>query len=341
MDKHHYAAILITLTICFFAMFGLYNAESRAIGSEAPPVQYNVKMILKAKANPPDFWRIVEQGATVAAQEYGVNCEVTGPAAEEDVAKQIQLVERAISQKPDAIILAAADYEKLAPVCKEIRDAGIQLIMVDSDVDYDGKRCLIGTDNVELGKKLAQQVDLLIGPQDKFGVVGHVKSVTTAIERERGLREYAVNSGERIAGISYCNGSVQLARQQATEMLRAHPEIRCMVGLNESSALGVAHALLDLGLAGKVKLVACDSSEEMIQMMEQGVIQVFVVQNPFNMGYVSVKNAVSVLKKQEVSKFYDTKSVVVTKKTLYTEENQKLLFPFTETDESKEGVRRP
>lgn len=332
MDKHHYSAIFITLVLCFLVLFSLFNVESKVIDEDKAPGQYNIKMILKAKANPPDFWRIVEQGASVAAKEYGVNCEVTGPTAEEDVDTQIKLVEKAISQKPDAIILAAGDYERLVPVCKEAYDAGIPLIMVDSDVDFDKTKGLVGTDNYELGKKLAEQVDSLIGPNDKFGVVGHVKTVTTAIEREKGLTENAKNSGARIAGISYCNGSVQLAREQAKQMLLANPDIRCMVGLNESSALGVAYALQDLGLGGKVKLVACDSSEEQIKFMEQGIIQAFVIQNPFNMGYISVKNTVDFLQKKEIPKFYDTKSVVVTKKTLYTKENQKLLFPFTDAD---------
>lgn len=91
-------------------------------------------------------------GASVAAKEYGVNCEVTGPTAEEDIDAQIKLVEQAISQKPDAIILAAADYKKLVPVCEKVYEAGIPLIMVDSDVDFSKTRCLIGTDNYELGK---------------------------------------------------------------------------------------------------------------------------------------------------------------------------------------------
>lgn len=333
MAKHHYMAIFITLIICTVALFTLFNLESKAIGTdERTPSQYNIVMILKAKANPPDFWRIVEQGAAVASKEYGVTCEVTAPPEEGDIDKQIALMEQAISKKPNAIILAASDYEKLAPVCRKASEAGIALITLDSDVNYDGTRCFVGTDNYELGKKLAQQVDLLIGDQDKFGVIGHVKTVTTAIEREKGLMGNAKNSAARIAGITYCNGSVELARKQATQMLKAHPDIRCMVGLNEISAIGIAYALQDLRLGGKIKLVACDSSEKQIQFMEQGFIQAFVIQNPFNMGYIGVKNTVDLLQKKQVPKFYDTKSVVITKGTLYTKENQKLLFPFTDAD---------
>ena len=114
-------------------------------------------------------------------------------------------------------------------------------------------------------------------------------------------------------------------------MIRENTDIRCMVGINESSALGVAYALKELELGGKIKLVACDSSKEMIQFMEQGVIQVFVIQNPFNMGYISVKNTVDLLNKKDIPRISYTPSVIVTRKNIYTKENQKLLFPFTDT----------
>lgn len=57
-----------------------------------------------------------------------------------------------------------------------------------------------------------------------------------------------------------------------------------MVGLNESSALGVANAIRDLGLEGKVGLIACDSSEKQIQFMEQGTIQASSSRTPSTWG---------------------------------------------------------
>lgn len=339
MDKNNYMAVFVTLVVCLLVLFSLFSVESRAIDSSKPAGQYNIKMVLKAKSNTSDFWKTAAQGALVAAKEYGVNCDVTGPDQEGDVDKQISLLEEAVRQKPDAVILAAADYEKLAPVCKKAIDEGIRMIMIDSDVDLKQTSGLVATNNVDVGRKLAQEVDKLIGPNEKFGVVSFVKSSSTALDREKGLKENTVNARDRIVQVDYCNGSVQLARDQTVKMLRAHPEIRCMVGLNEYSALGVAYAVRDLHLEGKVKIVNCDSSVELIQRMEEGEIQAFVIQNPFNMGYISVKNAVSIIQKKDIPTFYDTKSVVVTRKTLYTTENQKLLFPFTDADQANSSLR--
>lgn len=251
---------------------------------------------------------------------------------EKDVDRQIELVREAIAKHPDAIILAASDYERMVPVCKEVTDAGILLVTVDSDVNYDGRRCFVGTDNVAMGRKLAELVDEAVPPEQKIGVMGHVEGARTAVERRDGLVDNVAGGMERVAALDYCDGSEIVSRQRTKEMLIAHPEICCMVGLNESSALGVANAIRDLGLEGKVGLIACDSSEKQIQFMEQGTIQAFVIQNPFNMGYLSVSNTVSILQGRTVPEVVNTDSVIIKKEDLYKKENQKLMFPFTSVE---------
>ncbi len=328
MAKRYYVLLLCFFLVCLTAILLIFTHQNAPISFQ-PVEKYNIRIILKSSAPTPAFWRIVEQGVDVASKEFEVSCQVTAPKSEIDVEGQIKLVEEAIAQKPDAIVLAAADYDRLAGVCKKAVEQGIRLITVDSDVNYDKKSCFVGIDNYELGKKLAQQVDLLIGPEEQFGVIGHVSTVFTAIERRQGLLDNVRNADRRLADIQYCNSSEELAKQQTIEMLQKYPSIRCMVGLNESSAVGICKGLTELGLAGKIKVVACDSSTQLIQYMEMGTVQVFVVQNPFNMGYVSVKQAVRILQGKKIDPAFDTGSVVVTRENLYTQENQKLLFPFT------------
>lgn len=338
MGKYHFSLVFTALVSCFLILFFFFAIESRTVVTEesGPADRYHIQIVLKARSNPPDFWRIVEMGVHVAADEFGVYCEVSGPEKESDVDTQIELVRTAIAKKPDALILAAGDYERLASVCEEAAKEGIVIVVVDSDVKSDKKSAVVATDNYELGGKLAQLVDELAGPEDAFGVVSHVKNVTTAVERERGLLENVQNTSGRLVDVVYCNSSSQTAMEQTIAMLQENPQIKCMVGLNESSALGVAYGVRELGLAGEVKVVACDSSQEQIRFMENGTIQACVVQNPFNMGYLSVQAAVDLLDGKRVEEYINTGSVIVTKKDLYKKENQKLLFPFTNMDEKQE-----
>ena len=259
MFKRRYFLLLAALFFCFGALLFFFVHEGRLLlPEEEPAARYNIQVIFKALANPPDFWRVVEQGVQSAAAEYGVNCEVTAPPMEKDVDRQIELVREAIAKHPDAIILAASDYEQMVPVCKEVTDAGILLVTVDSDVNYDGRRCFVGTDNVAMGRKLAELVDEAVPSEQKIGVMGHVEGARTAVERRDGLIENVAGGADRVAALDYCDGSEIVSRQRTKEMLIAHPEIRCMVGLNESSALGVANAIRDLGLEGEVGLGKAD-----------------------------------------------------------------------------------
>ena len=78
-----------------------------------------------------------------------------------------------------------------------------------------------------------------------------------------------------------------------------------------------------------------DSSLESIQFLEAGVMQGLVVQKPFNMGYLSVEKAVQLLEGVQVERNIDSGSKLITRENMYTDENQKLLFPFKDENDTE------
>ncbi len=328
MSKNHYRLLLSGIFLCILLFTLFWWNERKKANTSTTQNSYSIEVIFKSYDRPPAFWSNVGDGILAAEKEFGVSCNITAPQDESDIDMQISLVEDAIAKKPNAIILAAADYERLAEVCQKAVDAGILLLTVDSDVDCAGRTAFVGTDNIEIGRKLAQLMGEQIGDEAAFGVMSHVEGTATATDRLKGLLETAPDAENRMAGFAYCDGSEQLAKERTIEMLTQHPEIRCMVGLNESSALGVANALEEMGLAGKIKLVVCDSSEKQIQFLENETIQTCVVQNPFSMGYLSIANAVKLLNKQPVNEITYTDSTIVRKSDLTKASYQQLIIPF-------------
>jgi ribose transport system substrate-binding protein len=67
-----------------------------------------------------------------------------------------------------------------------------------------------------------------------------------------------------------------------------------------------------------------------IAFLEEGVLQAIVVQKPFNMGYLAIKTAWEASNGKSVPPRIDTGAEVITPGTMFTKENQKLLFPFVE-----------
>ena len=111
-------------------------------------------------------------------------------------------------------------------------------------------------------------------------------------------------------------------------MLAEYPDMNMIAGLNEYSSVGAAKAVKDMGLADQIRMVGFDSSIEEIQLLEEGIFDAIVIQKAFNMGYLTIEKAILAAKGEPIPEQVDSGSELVTKENMYTEENQKLLFPF-------------
>ncbi|XID92938.1 substrate-binding domain-containing protein [Paenibacillaceae bacterium WGS1546] len=316
--------VLAVLAVTLAGSYGL--AALRGDEADKP---LNITVVIKSVSKEMEFWQVLTEGVHAAAKEFGVNARVVGPQRETDIDVQIDMLREVVQEKPDVILLAAADYNRLAPLAEEIDKAGIPLITIDSGVNSEVPRGFIATDNVEAGKKAARKLaELLEGPS-QIAVISYVKETATQIERERGVREVLEADGRfEIVGTYYSNGDENIAYETTKELLRKYPDLKGVVGLNEPSSVGAGRAIKDMGRGGEVLLVGFDSSVDEVRLLEEGVIQATVVQRPFNMGYLGIKTAVDLTAGRKVPASTDTGSIVITKANMYEEENQQLVFPF-------------
>ena len=162
----------------------------------------------------------------------------------------------------------------------------------------------------------------------KVAIVGHVKTASTAIEREKGVRSGLGDEEDRIVEVVFCDSEFDKAYNLTIDLMDKYPDITMIGGLNEYSSVGAARAIKKLGLAGRVKVIGFDSSIEEVELLEEGVFQGIIIQKSFNMGYLGIEEAVKLLKGKNVEENVDSGSQLITKDNMYTEENQKLLFPF-------------
>ena len=133
-----------------------------------------------------------------------------------------------------------------------------------------------------------------------------------------------------ILGSYCCDNSTLRAQEITTALLEDEPDIRGFVCTNEVCNVGAANALVELGMGGKVFVVGCDNSQRQIALLEQNIIQAIVIQRPFNMGYMAVQQAVRVAQGETPEDFVEVACVLITRENMYTQENQKLLFPVME-----------
>lgn len=287
-----------------------------------------VVYIPKARDSANDFWTSLLKGAQMAANEYDVDLTILAPDSEEDFEAQISYIDEAIAMNPDAIILSPSSKSEITEAANRIVVAGIRLVLIDSELDQNLQSVVVETDNMVAGKKMGDFIVEHLPENPVIGVVSHVESSSTAQERYQGLCEGLGEEEKNIVGTVYCDSNYDKAYNRTKELLAEHPDINVLVGLNEYSAIGAGKAVRDLGLSDEILMVGFDSSIAEVQMLEEGVFNAIVVQKPFNMGYLGVENTVLLLQGEILPEMVDSGSELITKENMYTDENQKFLFPF-------------
>ena len=296
--------------------------------SEQSEKKVSIIFISKRLDEENDFWSSMVEGINMAASEYDVDALLMGPESENEHELQNQMIEEAIARKPDAIALVPSDYSVTVPYAKKIEEAGIKLILMDSVMEEDLGLCVVATDNFEGGRKMGEYLRKYAEENSVIGMVAQSPSSSTAIDRENGVRSGLGEYEDHIKEVVYCYSDSEKAYEGTVEMLKRSPEITMIVGLNEDSAVGAARAIKDAGLSQKIRLIGFDSSMEQVQLLEEGVFDAIVVQRPLNMGYLGIKAAYRTVMNETVETKIDSGSKLITKDTIYTKENEKLLFPF-------------
>ncbi|MFV0466967.1 MAG: substrate-binding domain-containing protein [Lachnospiraceae bacterium] len=275
-----------------------------------------------------DFWTTLTNGARMAATEYNVRLVIEAPDNETDYEGQNAMIREAILKRPDIIAISPIDSEMTAEAVLEAREAGIQVLFIDSTLDSMTEEHVIATDNYEAGMNMGNYIRTILDENSKIAIVSHVKNTSTAIEREQGLRDALSNSKDQILETVFSDSNFEKAYFLTLDLLEQNPDITIIAGLNEYSAVGAGKAIEELGLAGQVKVIGFDNSIAAVQYLESGVFDALVIQNAFNMGYLGIESAYKIARNQPVDLFINSGCELITRDTMYTKEGQKLLFSF-------------
>ena len=282
------------------------------VNSRKEDEKYRVIFIPKVIDEDNDFWKLLIEGAEMAAAEYHIDLTIVAAETEDDYEEQNALIEWAIDQKPDAILLTPSSFTETTLYAKKVTEKGIPLILVDSEVDEDIADTVIATDNEKLGEVEGSYMKKCATEDSQIAIIGHVEGSSTAIEREKGVRKGLGEYEDRIVDVVFCDSDYDKAYRLMMELIEKYPEIE------------------EKGLHDRIRVVGIDSSLEEIQFLEEGIFEIIVIQNPFKMGYLGIEAAVEILNGGKVEKHIDSGCELISNDSVYTEENQKLLFPFRE-----------
>ena len=274
------------------------------------------------------FWISVRAGAMAAGKKLDVNVLWNGPAQETEYDRQIQIVDSMIARRVDGIAVAAAERKALVQSIDRAAAVGIPLTVFDSGVDTTNYLTFIATDNYEAGRLGARELAKLLNGKGDVAILMHTPGSQSTMDRESGFEDVMKKEypGIHVVARQYGQSDRSKAMAATENILTAHPTLDGLFASSEPSSVGASLAIKSRGLGGKVKFVAFDSSEGMIEDLKAGVINAMVVQDPFKMGFEAVQSLVDKLNGKTPPKRIDLPAHVIEKQDLDKPEVKELLF---------------
>ena len=222
-----------------------------------------------------------------------------------DATLQAQLVQDLIAQGVDAICVVPVDPESLEPVLQQAREAGIVVIAHEGasleNVDYD----IEAFNNDAYGAFIMENLAEAMGYEGVYTTM--VAHVTNASHNEwaNGGVAYAEENYPDMVLLedeprveSEDNGDV--AYNVAKELFKKYPDLKGIMGTSSYDAPGVARAIAELGLSGKVFTAGTGMPADNAELLKSGAVQYLTLWDPALAGQAMVALAEQVLAGTEI-----------------------------------------
>jgi ribose transport system substrate-binding protein len=299
--------------------------------------KFTVAVIPKGATH--EFWKAVHAGANAAAKELNGEVEIKwqGPEKEGDKTQQVGIVESMTNAGVNGMILAPLDEQALATPVQAAIDKKIPVIIIDSGLKGPETLSFIATDNYKGGVMAAQEMAKQLGDKGNIAMLRYEQGSASTEQREAGFLDEITKNHKGIKVLSsdqYAHDTADTARKASESLFASlkNPDgslkIQGFYAPNESATFGSLLTLEENNWAGKVVFIGFDSSEKLIEGLKSGHINGLVIQNPYKMGYESVKAMHAFLMSgTKPDPKVDTGATLVTKANMETKEIADLLTP--------------
>jgi ribose transport system substrate-binding protein len=262
------------------------------------------KILVVPKAEATRYWQAVKQGAMDAGRERGAEVVFRGPLLQEEVKAQQAILAEAMPDRPDAIVIAPTHTTLLADALNEARQRGSLVLGIDSSMEGVKLTSFIATDNKAAGREAAAYLLKLTRGKGAVLLLRHSDDNGSTLDREQGFAETvaARSPGTELIDSGFIGVSTGNAYHRTLALLRRHPNVKAVFASAEKTSIGCVQALRELTLTHKVHVLVFDQTPEIREALRDKLIDAFMIQQPYRMGYLGVSTACDALEGRRVPK---------------------------------------
>ncbi|MGM7698080.1 autoinducer 2 ABC transporter substrate-binding protein [Microbacterium sp. A84] len=295
-------AAILTLSLAACTPGGTSSSGGSEGSEGAGDGDYTIAIVPKDSTNP---WFVrMEEGVKKYAADTGLEVYQKGP-AETDATMQAQVIQDLIAQGVDAIGVVPVDPGALETVLKQAMDAGIVVVTHEGASQENTMYDIEAFNNSAYGGFIMDNLAEAMGEEGVYTtMVGHVTNAShnewadgAVAQAEAEYPDMTLLEAEpRVE--SQDDGEV--AYQAAKELLKKYPEIKGIVGTSSFDAPGVARAIEELGLTGKVFVTGTGMPAANKEILESGLVNSLTLWDPADAGYALASLATKILDGEDI-----------------------------------------
>ena len=227
------------------------------------------------------FWDVVKHGAEAAGKDLGVSVDYQ---SDGDPQRQAQLIDAAVNQKVDGIVVSMANPDALKDSVEAAVQAGIPVVTINSGGERSaefGAIGHVGQDETiagqgagrELAKAGAKNVLCVLHEAGNIGLEQRCSGAS------KGL-------GADVTPLQVDINDLQGAQSAIASQLQADPTIDAVLTLNSAVAAVAVNAVSDAG--SKAKVATFDLNADVIKGIQGKKIAFAVDQQQYEQGYLPI-----------------------------------------------------
>lgn len=308
------------------------------------------------------YWKEVEAGAKQAIADLNsmlgykgedkIKLSYSAPDVNNNVDEQVNILDEELGRYPIAVGIAAIDTSACLVQFDLAAENGIPIVTIDSGSEYKDVVAHVATNNIQAAQTAAANLATMMENSGEILIVTHDSLSTTGIDRQQGFIDTmaTINSELKIVDSYSIDKMDETARTIALDLMTSsidaeisvdpssfthediikyyiekHPNLKAIYATNLDTTRMVANTLKSIERTDLL-FVGYDGGEAQMKLLEEGVANGLIVQNPYAMGYATVVAAARSVLELGNEAYIDSGYIWVTKENMNSPEIKEMLY---------------
>ena len=307
---------IIAAGLYFHVVYGVNNVK-----------QLNISIIVYG--NEAERWQNLRNGAEQAAKlysdKYDIEFNLITVSQKTEAKEQMVLLEREINNGCDAIMLAIDNAVFVTDYLSN-RHLNIPIVFLESGLAGENDTNLISANNYDMGYLIGRSIIDNENCKVKVAIITDNMKRESVQDRYQGVCDALDKNMTTMVFWERNQNELNIEPMLFLQRELVEEAVDVVVALDNESTEAISDAVINLNKNIKIYRIA--NSDKAVSCLDKGEIDLLVYENEFNIGYLGVQQLLSKSKNKalELEDYMEYRAI--TKMDMYSDENEKLVFPF-------------